>query len=82
MSPELEIPAPATLPAPATPSFPEPSDSVDAEALAIGPKEDQQQSFKQWVAVRVEVDLNRASHRRGKVVSLLPYMGAYFFFKT
>ncbi|KAE9384521.1 hypothetical protein BT96DRAFT_929245 [Gymnopus androsaceus JB14] len=35
-------------------------------------------SRKQWVSV--EVDLDRATHKRGAAVYLLPYMGAYFFF--
>ncbi|KAE9405483.1 hypothetical protein BT96DRAFT_325035 [Gymnopus androsaceus JB14] len=35
-------------------------------------------STKQWVSV--EVDLDRATHKRGAAVYLLPYMGAYFFF--
>ncbi|KAE9390664.1 hypothetical protein BT96DRAFT_925774 [Gymnopus androsaceus JB14] len=35
-------------------------------------------SRKQWVSV--EVDLDRATHKRGEAVFLLPYMAAYFFF--
>ncbi|KAE9393102.1 hypothetical protein BT96DRAFT_1023186 [Gymnopus androsaceus JB14] len=58
---------------------------IDAAAVILAPES--YSSRKQWVSLSVEVDLDRASHKHhrashkhGTAVSLLPYMGVYFFF--
>ncbi|KAE9409471.1 hypothetical protein BT96DRAFT_984546 [Gymnopus androsaceus JB14] len=49
---------------------------IDAAAVILAPSHS---SRKHWVSV--EIDLDRATHKRSTAVYLLPYMGAYFFFE-